>query len=97
MGLLIKFSLFLIFLVIPLWASVPSYENLKAAPKGLVKDYYIYRFANEKKASKAQLKKLRGQIFRYQGSIKALFDKKIGPIKEKVADCSKYNFSNIHV
>lgn len=96
MGLLIKFSLFLIFLVIPLWASVPSYENLKAAPKGLAKDYYIYRFANEKKASKAQLKKLRGQIFRYQGSIKALFDKKIGPIKEKVADCSKYNFSNIH-
>lgn len=96
MGLLIKFSLFLTFLVIPLWAGVPSYENLKAAPKGLAKDYYIYRFAKENRASKAQLKKLRTQIYRYQGSIKTLFDKKLGVIKQKVTDCSKYNLSNIH-
>ena len=97
--MLIKFSLILVFLGLfggQLWAGVPSYEKLKVAPKGLVKDYYIYRFANEGKASKAQLRKLRGQIFRYQGTIKTLFDKKIGPLKEKVADCSKYDFSNIH-
>ncbi|MEE3744030.1 lytic transglycosylase domain-containing protein [Campylobacter porcelli] len=95
MLLLIKFSLFLLFLAMPLWAGVPSYEKLKSSPKGLVKDYYIYRFAKESKASKAELKKLRTQIYRYQGSIKTLFDNKLGAIQKSINKCSKYNLSNI--
>ncbi len=79
----------------PLWAGVPSYEKLKSSPKGLVKDYYIYRFAKESKASKAELKKLRTQIYRYQGSIKTLFDNKLGAIQKSINKCSKYNLSNI--
>ncbi|MEE3776287.1 lytic transglycosylase domain-containing protein [Campylobacter sp. CX2-4080-23] len=93
--MLIKFSLFLLFLAMPLWAGVPSYEKLKSSPKGLVKDYYIYRFAKESKASKAELKKLRTQIYRYQGSIKTLFDNKLGAIQKSINKCSKYNLSNI--
>ncbi|WP_192940169.1 lytic transglycosylase domain-containing protein [Campylobacter porcelli] len=93
--MLIKFSLFLLFLAMPLWAGVPSYEKLKSSPKGLVKDYYIYRFAKESKASKAELKKLRTQIYRYQGSIKTLFDNKLGAIQKSINNCSKYNLSNI--
>ncbi|MCR8678265.1 MULTISPECIES: lytic transglycosylase domain-containing protein [Campylobacter] len=95
MLLLIKFSLFLLFLAMPLWAGVPSYEKLKSSPKGLAKDYYIYRFAKESKASKAELKKLRTQIYRYQGSIKTLFDNKLGAIQKSINNCSKYNLSNI--
>ncbi|MCR8695616.1 lytic transglycosylase domain-containing protein [Campylobacter sp. RM19073] len=93
--MLIKFSLFLLFLAMPLWAGVPSYEKLKSSPKGLAKDYYIYRFAKESKASKAELKKLRTQIYRYQGSIKTLFDNKLGAIQKSINNCSKYNLSNI--
>ncbi|WP_096018726.1 lytic transglycosylase domain-containing protein [Campylobacter lanienae] len=93
---LIKFSLFVILLAFPLWAEVLSYEQLKVAPKGLAKDYYIYRFATENRANKAQLKNLRTQIYRYQGSIREFFDKKLGVIQKRLDECVKYNFSNIH-
>ena len=84
MRLLIKFSLFVVLLALPLWAEVLSYEQLKVAPKGLAKDYYIYRFATETKASKSQLNSLRNQIYRYQGSIREFFDKKLGIIQKKI-------------
>lgn len=70
-----------VFCLSVLSAKIPEYEEILKAPKGLAKDYYIYRYATEKKPSKAQLKELRGKIFRYAGNIKKKFDSTLGLIK----------------
>ena len=62
-------------------AKIYEYNQLLSAPKGLAKDYYIYRFATEKKPSKEQLKALQPQIFRYSGKIKKKFDSLVGTLK----------------
>lgn len=70
-----------IFCLSVLSAKIPEYNDILKAPKGLAKDYYIYRYATEKKPSKAQLKELRAKIFRYAGNIKKKFDSSLGLIK----------------
>ena len=59
--------------------ALPSYDELINAPKSLAKDYYIDRYAQEKKLNTTQLRTLRAQIYRYAGKIKTRFDKIIGP------------------
>lgn len=62
-------------------ARIYEYNELLKLPKGLAKDYYIYRFATETKPSKEELKTLQSQIFRYSGKIKKKFDSLVGNIK----------------
>lgn len=78
-----------------------NYEELNSAPKSLAKDYYIYRYANERNPQKHELYNLRTQIFRYAGTIKTKFDKILGvfytqkgpvckkPIKTQTLSCQK--------
>lgn len=59
-------------------AAIPSYDELLKAPNGLARDYYIYRYASEKKPNKAKLRVLREKIYRYTGKIKTKFDEILG-------------------
>ena len=43
-----------IFCLSVLSAEILSYSELLKAPKGLAKDYYIYRYASEKNPNKAE-------------------------------------------
>lgn len=70
-----------IFCLSVLSAEIPSYSELLKAPKGLAKDYYIYRYASEKNPNKAELKELQKLIFRNSGKIKKLFESKVGVLK----------------
>ena len=70
-----------IFCLSVLSADIPSYSELLKAPKGLAKDYYIYRYASEKNPNKAELKELQKLIFRNSGKIKKLFESKVGVLK----------------
>ncbi|MCI7581619.1 MAG: lytic transglycosylase domain-containing protein, partial [Campylobacter sp.] len=70
-----------IFSLSVLSADIPSYSELLKAPKGLAKDYYIYRYASEKNPNKAELKELQKLIFRNSGKIKKLFESKVGVLK----------------
>lgn len=60
------------------FGAIPSYDELLTAPSGLAKDYYIYRYANEKRVNKAKLRALREKIYRYSGRIKTKFDEILG-------------------
>ncbi len=93
---LIKFSILAIF-ISALSAKPMSFEELKTAPKGIAKDYYIYRLIKEKKATKAQLKQLRSSISRYAGVIKTEFDKRLGALIVPAPSplCTDVNIQNV--
>ncbi|EPX3988510.1 lytic transglycosylase domain-containing protein [Campylobacter fetus] len=96
MKFLLKFSIFTAFIAVFLDAGVISYEQIKQAPKGLAKDYYIYRYINEsKKATPNEIKTLRTEIYRYSGKLKKDIESIIGPLKERVVDCRGVNANNI--
>lgn len=69
-------SLIILFLAVS-FAKNFTFEELNEAPKGLVKDYYIYKFVNNNEVSKDDLSHLQKQIYRYKGKIKTKFDKEL--------------------
>ena len=64
-------------------------EEINAAPAGLAKDYYIWRYAGEHKANKKTLKALRSQITYYRVNVKKRFDSLLGEYVKKVQTCTE--------
>lgn len=85
--------LFLFITAIILQAKTIGFNELKRAPNGLAKDYYIYRFITEQNASKKQISFLSDEIYRYKGVIKKAVEKKIS--KEFAPNCPPLNANDI--
>lgn len=92
---LINFSLVAIFFSSFLNSQVLNIEELKAAPRGLARDYYIYRYINEKKPSKKEIAQLKPYVYRYAGKIKSKIEDKIGAQKQVTLDCRGINANNL--
>ncbi|AII14381.1 soluble lytic murein transglycosylase [Campylobacter iguaniorum] len=92
---LVRFCLLAISFATFLGANVLSFEELKHSPKGLAKDYYIYRYLNETKPKKSEAKELRSTIYRYSGSLKKKIEEIAGAIKEPKLDCSGVSLANV--
>lgn len=93
MLLLRLYSILSLFLA-SLSGGVLSYDELKDKPKGLVKDYYIHRLANEMAMTKEQALELSKHIFRSTGAVKKSLDKIAVP-KAKSGICDRYGVKNI--
>lgn len=77
-------------------AEVLSYDDIKDKPKSLAKDYYIYRLIDETSYNKDEISKLKKDIFRNRGKLKALLDKIFPPRKlTKIDNCKGVGSTNI--
>lgn len=61
-----------------IWGKILTYDELNAAPKGIAKDYYIYRYVKESNHTKEEIQTLKPQIYRYSGKLKIAVESVIG-------------------
>ncbi len=95
--LLNKVVLLGIFCVQILFAQIPkNMEDFKKLPKSIAKDYYIYRYLNEKNISSDQAKKLFVQAKRINRKLFYSFAKKMNdPGFKKVSKCLRLNTAQL--
>ena len=75
-------------LLIPLSARTFSYAWVHSLPKGVEKDYYIWRYLRQKSTSKAQARKIIQEASALNSSLKKAYRRKTGlqpPIRRKYA------------
>lgn len=64
-----------------------SLSEIEKLPRGIAKDYYIYRFLNENKPSKTEVLALKKQIFSYNGKIKTKVELILGAHLDPCKEC----------
>ncbi|MGB2552431.1 lytic transglycosylase domain-containing protein [Campylobacter sp. MOP51] len=94
MNLLLRFSLILAVLSAFAFGGVKDFEEIKDKPKGLAKDYYIYRLISEGNYTKKQVEILNEDIFRRSPTMLKVLDTIIKP-KKVVSNCDSVNATNI--
>ncbi|WP_457603087.1 transglycosylase SLT domain-containing protein [Nitratifractor sp.] len=71
-------AFFALLLLIPLSAETFSYTWVHSLPKGVEKDYYIWRYLRQKSTSKAQARKIIQEVSSLNPSLKKAYRKKTG-------------------
>ena len=71
-------ALFALLLLIPLGAETFSYTWIHSLPKGVEKDYYIWRYLRQKSTSKAQARRIIREASALNPSLKKAYRKKTG-------------------
>ncbi|MDO5046876.1 lytic transglycosylase domain-containing protein [Campylobacter sp.] len=94
MNLLLRFSFILTVFGVFAFGGVKEFEEIKDKPKGLAKDYYIYRLISEGNYTKEQVEILNEDIFRRSPTMLKALDTIIKPEKV-VSNCDKVNPANI--
>ena len=77
-----------------------TYEELKAEPKSLAKDYFLYLLLKDDKIPKDELKEFKKHIFRFAGVMKKEYDARTKDIKEEPKvlspnSCYRFNINTI--
>lgn len=94
MDLLIRFKILSLICVVLAFAEVKTFDDIKDKPKGLAKDYYIYRLITEGNYTKKEAEILNKEIFRRSGKIAKEMAKIIKPTRTK-STCDGVNITNI--
>lgn len=94
MNSLLRFSLILTAFGAFAFGGVKEFEEIKDKPKGLAKDYYIYRLISEGNYTKKQVEILNKDIFRRSPTILKVLNTIIKPEKV-VSNCDGVNATNI--
>lgn len=78
MDLLKHFKFLFIFAIFTTFVFAINLDEISKLPRGIAKDYYIYRFLNENKIKKTDALALKSQVFSYHGKIQAKFESILG-------------------
>jgi len=93
LNLLRNFSFLVIFCLV-LFSDVKNFDEIKNQPKGLAKDYYIYRLISEGEYTKEQIKILNQDVYRRSPTLNKVLNKII-PQKSQPSECGGINTKNI--
>jgi len=72
------FTIIIFLALIPLGAKSFSYAQIHAMPKGIEKDYYIWRFLRQRSTTKAQARRIIREASRINPSLKKAYRRKTG-------------------